>query len=59
MRKEVTGERTEKARQEGVLEAMRGRDGIELGQLEEAIGWRVEGVKGEFPAASGGMGQRC
>ncbi len=48
VRKEVKVERTEKERQEKVLGEMRGKDGVELGQLEEAVGWRVEGVKGGF-----------
>ncbi len=45
VRKEVKGEKAEKERQGKVLEEMRGKDGVELGQLEDAIGWRVEGVK--------------
>ena len=45
LRKEVKGERAEKERQGRVLGDMRGRDGVELLELEEAVGWRVEGVK--------------
>jgi kinetochore protein Spc25 len=47
VRKEVTGEKAEKERQENVLKEMRGQDGVELGGLEEIVGWRVEGVKRE------------
>ncbi|CAD6575528.1 MAG: kinetochore-associated Ndc80 complex subunit spc25 [Tremellales sp. Tagirdzhanova-0007] len=45
VRKEVKSQKMEKERQTTVLEEMRGQDGVELGLLEEAIGWRVEGVK--------------
>lgn len=51
MRKEVKGERSEKERQSRVLDQMRSQDGIELDQLEEAIGWKCEGVKGKFALA--------
>ena len=50
VRKEVKSQKMEKERQTTVLEEMRGQDGVELGLLEEAIGWRVEGVKGEYLA---------
>ena len=48
VRKDVKSQKMEKERQTKVLEEMRGQDGVELGMLEEAIGWKVEGVKGEY-----------
>ncbi|WVQ74941.1 hypothetical protein IAR50_004549 [Cryptococcus sp. DSM 104548] len=45
LRKEVTSEETEKERQKNVLDDMRGRDTVELRQMEEALGWKVEGIK--------------
>lgn len=44
-RKEVKAMQTEKERQTNVLNDMRERDTAELKQLEEALGWRVEGIK--------------
>nr|ODN89080.1 hypothetical protein L203_02491 [Cryptococcus depauperatus CBS 7841] len=44
VKREVTLERTEKERQRNVLNQMRDRDTFELQQLEEALGWRVEGI---------------
>ncbi|KAE8542569.1 hypothetical protein D1P53_001349 [Cryptococcus gattii VGV] len=44
-RKEVTAMQVEKERQTNVLNDMRGKDTTELKQLEEALGWKVEGIK--------------
>lgn len=44
-RKEVKAMQAEKERQTNVLNDMRERDTTELKQLEEALGWRVEGIK--------------
>lgn len=44
IRAEVTSERAEKERQGRTLGTMRDRDQQELETLQEAIGWRVEGV---------------
>ncbi|WVO23041.1 uncharacterized protein IAS62_004386 [Cryptococcus decagattii] len=44
-RKEVTAMQAEKERQTNVLNDMRGKDTTELKQLEEALGWKVEGIK--------------
>ncbi|EIW67257.1 hypothetical protein TREMEDRAFT_64507 [Tremella mesenterica DSM 1558] len=43
--REVNITKAEKERQAKVLDEMRGRDGDELRALEEALGWKVEGVK--------------
>jgi hypothetical protein len=48
VRKEVKSQRSEKERQEGKLLEMRGRDGVELIELEDVMGWKVEGVQREF-----------
>ncbi|KAK4688981.1 hypothetical protein P7C73_g1111, partial [Tremellales sp. Uapishka_1] len=48
LRKEVKTERAEKERQVKVLDAMKGRDGVELGSLEDAVGWKVEGVENDL-----------
>ncbi|WVF72802.1 hypothetical protein IAT40_007620 [Kwoniella sp. CBS 6097] len=45
LRKEVKLEQSEKERQEKVLKDMRDRDEVELRELEEAVGWKVEGIK--------------
>jgi hypothetical protein len=52
VRKEVKAERGEKERQGKVLEQQRGRDAIELQILQEVLGLRIEGVKGELYPAS-------
>lgn len=44
-RKGVTAMQAEKERQTNVLNDMRGKDTTELKQLEEALGWKVEGIK--------------
>lgn len=44
IRKDVTSERAEKERQTKTLSAMKSRDGEDLEALQEAIGWRVEGI---------------
>ncbi|ODN78089.1 hypothetical protein L198_08008 [Cryptococcus wingfieldii CBS 7118] len=48
LRKEVRSEETEKERQKNMLNDMRDRDTVELKQMEEALGWKVEGIKGTF-----------
>ncbi|OCF37931.1 kinetochore protein Spc25 [Kwoniella heveanensis BCC8398] len=45
LRKEVKLEQSKKERQGKVLDEMRDRDEIELRELEEAVGWKVEGIK--------------
>ncbi|WVQ81849.1 hypothetical protein IAT38_003976 [Cryptococcus sp. DSM 104549] len=45
LRKEVKAERTEKERQGKMLDEMRDRDEMELRELEEAMGWKVEGIR--------------
>ena len=45
IRKEVKGEKAHKERQGRVLDEMRGEDEVELRELEDAVGWKVEGVK--------------
>ncbi|WVR00001.1 hypothetical protein IAU59_007143 [Kwoniella sp. CBS 9459] len=45
LRKQVKLEQSEKERQGKVLDDMRDRDEIELRELEEAVGWKVEGIK--------------
>jgi len=44
IRAEVTSERAEKERQGRTLGSMKSRDQQELETLQDAIGWRVEGV---------------
>lgn len=44
IRKEVTSERAEKERQGKTLASMKSRDQVDLDTLQEAIGWRVEGI---------------
>jgi kinetochore protein Spc25 len=48
VRKEVKAERGEKERQGKVLQQQRGRDAIELQILQEVLGLRIEGVKGQL-----------
>jgi len=50
-RNHVKGERAEKDRQSRVLNDMRAKDDPELMELEAAMGWRVQGVKGETVCA--------
>lgn len=52
VRKEVKAERGEKERQGKVLEQQRGRDAIELQILQEVLGLRIEGVKGQLKPVS-------
>jgi kinetochore protein Spc25 len=47
VRKEVKAQRSEKDRQEGKLVEMRNRDAVDLSELEDVIGWKVEGVQRE------------
>jgi kinetochore protein Spc25 len=44
IRKDVTSERAEKERQGKTLASMKTRDGEDLEALQDAIGWRVEGI---------------
>ncbi|ORY35564.1 putative kinetochore protein SPC25 [Naematelia encephala] len=45
VKKEVSTERAEKERQRRKLEEMQEQDEIELGGLEEVLGWRIEGIR--------------
>ncbi|ODN78739.1 hypothetical protein L202_04302 [Cryptococcus amylolentus CBS 6039] len=47
LRTEVRSEETEKERQKKMLNDMRNRDTVELKQMEEALGWKVEGIKAD------------
>ncbi|WRT68400.1 uncharacterized protein IL334_005376 [Kwoniella shivajii] len=45
LRKEVKSDRSEKERQSKMLDDMRQRDDVELRELEESIGWKVDGIR--------------
>lgn len=47
LKREVGSTRGEKERQRSVLDKQKSRDEPELSRLEEMLGWKVEGVKGE------------
>lgn len=44
IRSEVTTERAEKERQGKTLGAMKNRDELDLKELQDAIGWKIEGT---------------
>jgi kinetochore protein Spc25 len=48
VRKDVTSQRSEKARQESSLKEMRSKDAVELDELEKVLGWSVVGVRREY-----------
>jgi kinetochore protein Spc25 len=49
IRSEVTTERAEKERQGKTLGAMRSRDEVDLKELQNAIGWKIEGSGRKLP----------